>query len=132
MTRYTKDSPIPGTLGAAVDRLYTTRQTRLEETREIDGMKAYETAIKEHLIETLPKDDASGVTGLLARAQISSKKVPSVKDWTAFFAYVKENDAWDLLAKRVNDTAVAERWDNGETIPGIDAFVLTSVSITKL
>jgi hypothetical protein len=132
VTKYTKDSPIPGTLGAAVDRLFTTRQTRLEDTKIIDGMKAYETAIKDHLIAELPKDDASGVTGLLARAQISTKKVPSVKDWPAFFEYVKENDAWDLLARRVNDTAVAERWDNGETIPGVDAFVLTSVSITKL
>jgi hypothetical protein len=95
-------------------------------------MKDYETKLKDHLILELPKSDASGVTGTLARAQINSRRVPTVKDWDAFFAYVKANDAWELLARRVNDSAVAERWDNGETIPGVDAFNLVSVSITKL
>jgi hypothetical protein len=123
---------IPKKLGGVVDALYTTRQKRLVDQTVIKDMSTYETRLKDHLIAELPKSDASGVSGKLARATVTTKPVPTVKDWDKLYAYVKEHDAWELLQRRLNDTAVVERWERGEEIPGIDSFNVVNVSITKI
>jgi hypothetical protein len=127
-----KDRAVPAKIGAAIDELYATRQHRLEEMGAIKDMSDYETRLKNHLIDTLPKSDASGVAGKFARAQITTKKVPTVQDWDAFYKYVKKNNAWELLQRRVNDQAVYDRWDAGKVIPGVGEFTTVSVSVTKL
>jgi hypothetical protein len=127
-----KAKAVPAKLGAAVDLLFTTRQKRLVVQQTIKEMEDLEKRIKDHLINTLPKSDASGVAGKLARAAITSKKVPTVKDWDSLYAYIKQNDAWELLQRRVNNTAVDDRWDAGDDIPGVEAFVAVNVSVTKI
>lgn len=52
---------------------------------------------------------------------------PKADDWPAFYGYVKANDAFELLHKRLSVTAIKERWDAGETIHGVSA-----VSFNKL
>lgn len=127
-----KKPAIPDKLGRIIDLLYKTRYKRLDENKRIEAMKSFETELKDYLINILPKSEASGVAGKLARAQVTSKKVPQVTDWEAFFAHVAKTKSWDLLIRRVNDSAVVERWEAGKEIPGVGAFTLTNVSVTKL
>lgn len=123
---------IPKLLGAVVDLLYTTRQTRLLEQKDINEYKATETALKEHLIAELPKSEATGTSGKLANARITTKPVPAVEDWDKLYEFVRKKKRFDLLQRRLNDEAVKEMWDRGEAVPGVGVFNAVDVSVTKL
>jgi hypothetical protein len=122
----------PKALGACADRLFTVRQQRLEIQKQVDLLQSEESAIKEHIINTLPKSEASGVAGKLARVTVVSKQVPQVKDWDAFYKHVKKSGDFDLLQRRLTDSAIKERWEAGKEVPGVEHFNAISVSINKV
>lgn len=122
----------PKALGACADRLYELRQKRLEEQKKVDLIEAEEKALKEHIIQNLPKSEASGVAGKLARVTVVTKEIPQVEDWDAFYKYVKKTGNFDLMQRRLTDAAVKERWGAGKEIPGVKHFQAVSVSINKV
>ncbi len=122
----------PKTMGSCADRLYELRQKRLEMQKEVDAVAAEETALKNYIIETLPKSEASGVAGKLARVTVVTKTIPQVKDWDAFYKYVKKTGQFDLMQRRITDSAIKERWEAGKEIPGVEHFNAVSVSINKV
>lgn len=123
---------MPKTLALCADELYKTHELRLTAQKAVDALQAKESAIKEHLINNLPKSDASGVAGKLARVTIVTKVIAQVKDWDVFFKYVKKTGAFDLMQRRLTDTAIKERWDNGKEVPGVEPFNAVTVSINKV
>lgn len=122
---------IPKDLGACADLLWTTREKRYALQKQVTECEEHESALKEHLINTLPKSKAEGITGKLARATIGRKVVPTVKDWTKFYQYIAKNKAWELLQRRVGEKAVMERWEAGKTVPGVDRFDVITVHLNK-
>ena len=127
-----KKFKFPKALGACADKLYEIRQKRLAMQKEVDEVEAEEKALKEHIIQTLPKSEASGVAGKVARVTVVTKDVPQVKDWDAFYKYVSRTKSFDLLQRRLSDAAVNERWENKKDIPGVEAFTVVSVSLNKV
>lgn len=129
-----KEFQIPKTLAACADRLYALRQQRLEVERKAEEMKTEERALKEHLIETLPKSDANGVEGRVARVRITVKDVPTLEDAAALKRYIKRYGASDLLEVKesLSTKAVRERWKDGKAIPGVGVFHAVDVSCTKV
>lgn len=122
----------PKALGACADKLFELRNKRLSEQKKVDEIAAEETALKNHIIENLPKSEASGVAGKLARVTVVTKQVPQVKDWDAFYKYVKKTGSFDLMQKRLTDAAIKERWEAGKEVPGVEHFNVVSVSINKV
>lgn len=122
----------PKALGACADKLFELRNKRLAEQKKVDEIAAEETALKNHIIENLPKSEASGVAGKLARVTVVTKQVPQVKDWDAFYKYVKKTGSFDLMQKRLTDAAIKERWEAGKEVPGVEHFNAVSVSINKV
>lgn len=127
-----KQYKFPKAIGACADRLYNLQEARRKQQKIVDKLADEESQLKEHIINTLPKSKAQGVAGRLALAKIEQKDVPSPKDWTKIFAYIKRNNAFELLQRRLSSTAVQERWDAKKSIPGIEKFKVTTVSLTKL
>lgn len=122
----------PKAMGACADMLFELRAKRLEMQRAIDLVAAEESALKNHIINNLPKSEASGVAGKLARVTVVTKIVPQVKDWDALYKYVKKTGDFDLMQKRLTDTAIKERWDNGKEVPGVERFNVVSISMNKI
>jgi len=122
----------PKQLGSCADKLYELRQKRLEQQKVVDAIEAEEKALKEHIINTLPKSEASGVAGKLARVTLVTKEVPQVEDWDAFYKHVKKTGQFDLLQRRLTDAAIKERWEHGKEIPGVKHFQAVTVSINKV
>ena len=122
----------PKQLGSCADKLYELRQKRLEQQKVVDAIEAEEKALKEHIINTLPKSEASGVAGKLARVTVVTNEVPQVEDWDAFYKHVKKTGQFDLLQRRLTDVAIKERWEHGEEIPGVKHFSAVTVSINKV
>ena len=122
----------PKALGACADKLFELRNKRLTEQKKVDEIAAEETALKNHIIENQPESEASGVAGKLARVTVVTKQVPQVKDWDAFYKYVKKTGSFDLMQKRLTDAAIKERWEAGKEVPGVEHFNAVSVSINKV
>ena len=122
----------PSTVAECADLLWVVREERLFADKTAAKLKEREEAIKAHLIETLPKSEATGVAGRLARVSIVNKIVPQVKDWAKLYAYIAKTKSWELLQRRVGEGAVRERWDAGKEIPGVEHFTAVTVSINKV
>lgn len=122
---------IPKTMGAVADLLYETRQKRLDQQKVVDALAEQETALREHIINNLPKTD-TGASGKFARVSVIKKIKPSVVDWVKFYAHVKKTGQFDLMQRRLSDAAVAERWDNKKAIPGVDPITVISISLNKI
>jgi hypothetical protein len=123
---------LPKSLGLCADELHRVREIRLALDKLAEGVKARETELGEHLINSLSKSDDTGVAGLKFRAQVKMKDVPKAADWPAFHAYIAKTGSFDLLQKRLSDKAVTDRLDDGVKLPGIEIMHVPSVSITKI
>lgn len=122
----------PKAMGACADRLFELREKRLEMQKATDAVEAEEKAIKEYLIQNLPKSEASGVAGKLCRVTVITKQIPQVQDWDKFYAYIKKTGSFDLLQRRLTDTAVKERWEAGKKVPGVESFGAVTLSVNKV
>lgn len=128
----TKSFKFPKGIGACADKLYKLRQKRLEQQKKVSEIEAEEKALKAHIIDTLPKSEASGVAGKIARVTVVTKKVPQVKDWDLFYKHVKRTGNFELLQRRVGDAAIKERWEDGKEVPGVGHFNAVTLSINKV
>jgi hypothetical protein len=122
----------PKSMGVCADKLYELRQKRLAQQKLVTEMEEEEKALKEYIINTLPKSETSGVAGKLARVTITSKEVPQVEDWDAFYKHVKKTGEFELMQRRLSDAAINERWEAGKKVPGVKAFKATSLSLNKV
>jgi len=122
---------IPKAIGACADLLWKLRQDRLAIQKKVEAMEKDEVALREHIIRTLPKSEASGVSGRLANVRIVSDEVPTVKNWEAFYAYVRKTGSFDLLQRRLAKEAVNERLEDRVKLPGVEVIKIPKVSLTK-
>ncbi len=122
---------IPDTLGACADLLLELRTRRLEIQREVDAIKSRETAIKEHIIKSLPESGATGVAGAHAYVSMVPKQVPTVDDWWEVYEYIAATQQFDLLTRKLNTRAVMDRWENDLDIPGVRRYNTTTLSVRK-
>ena len=124
---------IPKRIGGAVDLYYKTKATRLALEKQVEALRKQEQALKDHCINTIPKSNATGVSGAIGRARIVPKEKPRVDDWVKVYRYIRRHDAFDMLQRRLSEKAVEERMEHarGHKLPGISMFPYVDVSLTK-
>lgn len=118
-------------IGQTIDSLYELRAKRLALGKQIDDMKAQESKLRVIIITQLRELGLDGGKGSLATASITSSREARVTDWPALWKWMKENDAFDMVQKRVAVTAARARWDEGVVIDGVEEFELDDLSLTK-
>lgn len=104
---------LPKTPAAVTDLFYRTQQARYALQRQAAALEAVEKACREFLIDNLPKSEASGISGKMARSWVENKDVMQVQDWPALYGYIaaaaKRNPGvWGLLQKRISSEMAAE------------------------
>jgi hypothetical protein len=122
---------VPKTIGACADRLYKIKELKSELNRQSAVLDKEESEIKEHVINTLPKDEVNGVAGKLGRVTIKKTPKPSVKDWAKLYAYILKKKDFSLLQRKPSEAAIKDRWNEGEKVPGVESFTVVTVSVTK-
>lgn len=122
----------PKNLGACADMLFELRNSRLAEQKKVDEIEEKEKALKVYIIKNLPKSEASGISGKLARVTVIVKQIPQVKDWDAFYKHIKKTGSFDLVQKRLSDAAIKERFEDGKEVPGVEMFNAVSISMNKV
>lgn len=121
---------IPKSMGACADLLFDVRQQRLTAQKVVDEFKEQEKLLTDHIIDNLPKGDR-GAIGKHHQVSVYTDAIPRAADWDAIYKFIKRNNAFELLQRRLSDTAVKERWDDGKQIPGVESFNVVKVSLTK-
>lgn len=127
-----KTYKFPKAIGACADKLFALKAERLTQQKLVDAIEAEEKALKAYIIDNLPKSEASGVAGKLARVTAITKEVPQVEDWTIFYKHLKKTGQFELIGKRLSDTAIRERWEAGKEVPGIKHFTVVTLSLNKI
>lgn len=128
-----------------VDQLYETREKRLGLDRESTVLKETEGNLREWLIETIPKSDATGIAGKLARATVVTKVMPVPEDWSKIYKFIvdtymdhvkkktgQQDGVFALLNKALNTSTVSEMWEAGKTVPGVGKFNAKAISLSKV
>ena len=119
------------TLGEAIDALYEARASRLVAARAVKELQVIEAKAKLDVLKLLQESGLEKASGKLATASILTDDVPFIKDWDEIYAYIKENDRFDLIQKRIGVVAWRELYHDGILVPGTEAAVETDLSLTK-
>lgn len=126
---------IPKSLAACADLLYATKAKRLMEGSAVKELAEDEAKIKNHLIDNLPKGDASGVAGKVARVTIIKEPIPRIADEKKLWAAIKKNPKkWGAIQARPSiDMAVLKQlFDEDKIPPGVETFNIIKVSLNKV
>jgi len=130
---YAVGAPLPASPGRCADLYHEVRELRLAMDKEVEVVRKREAEIREHLINTLSKGEDTGASGLRYRAQIVVKRTFKVSDWGVLHSWIKKNDRFDMLQKRIADKAVADWVDEEKRVlPGTEVINVPEVSITKI
>jgi hypothetical protein len=120
------------TAAARADLLYLVDEERLRVQKSAEAIKKFVSKLEKWFIQELPEDDATGVAGKVARVQLKKKSRPSVVDWGKFYAHIKKKGEFELLNRAPNAKSIKERWEQGKEVPGIEQFIYSAVSVTKV
>jgi len=125
---------IPKRIGTVPDLLYKTKQTRLALQKVVDLLKVQEQTLKDYAINTIPKSKSTGVSGAIANIRIVPKTALRATDWEKVYKFIKANDAFEMLQKRLSDKACEERLDarGKRGLPGIEEYPYVDISLTKV
>ena len=79
-------------------------------------------------IEFLEGAKLEGCKDVGWNVSIKETDVPVINDFLSFWKFVKKNNAYELLQRRVNSKAWRE---HDKKVPGLGSFTKKSLSITK-
>lgn len=132
--------PVPAkfqkmSLGACIDQIYQWEK-EMDDAAKALAAKLAPTAqnikiMRQHVLDTFKVAELNGAKGKVGQSEIKQTVVPSVVDWDQVYKYIGKHQAWGLLHKRISTDAWRERIDAKQPIPGIDAFVATTLSVKK-
>ena len=117
--------------GTMIDELYNLRAQRLEIEKQVAALKARETAAKQLIIDLLKVAGLEGAKGATTTAAITHKTVPVVTDWNAVYAFIREQDMFALLQRRLTTTLWASLAEDGVAVPGTEPQVVPDLSLTR-
>lgn len=118
-------------IGMMIDGLYDLRAQRLAIEKQVADLKARETATKEEILSILNEQGLNGAKGLIATAAITHKTVPVVTDWDAVYTFIRDQNMFALLQKRLTASLWAALAEDGVAVPGTEPQTVTDLSFTK-
>lgn len=129
-------SKLPKTIAECADLLYTTSALRLALGKQLARLSELETRLENEIIDKLPKENATGIAGKVARVRIIPFSVPQVDTenggWEKLWKWIKKQDGVEgfaVLGRTLNKKNVEEL---GKQVPGVKNFNGKKVSCTKV
>ena len=120
-------------LGNIVDAYYKAREERLEHDRKSEELKKDESFFQELIIKQLKLQDITAIGGKLISVKLNPvKHKPHVTDWPAFYKHILKTKDFSLLQRRPGEAAIAERWDDGKVVPGVEKFPVYTLSVSRV
>jgi hypothetical protein len=118
-----------------LDDLATQRDALREQKRGLEAqVKDIDAALAGNETDIIEIADEMGLdrfaVGKLTFS-ISSQVVGNVEDWDQVHEYIRENNAFYLLQRRLSNAPYKEILDSGATLPGVVPFTKRSLNMRK-
>ncbi len=94
-------------------------EERLTHDRASRQLKTEEDALRADLIKAMQEDNLTVIETAKVFVGVTQHQRPVILDWSALEAWIRENNAVDMLQKRLTESAVNLRWDDGIQVPGV-------------
>ena len=103
------------------------------ETKDkVADIKAKMTKLESWLMQRADEDGVTSFKTPAGTAFVTTTDFANVADWDAVLTFIKENDAFDMLEKRVSKTAVKAHMDEtGDVPPGITYGSKVGINVRK-
>jgi hypothetical protein len=123
---------VPEPLGALADFVYREQQRRFKLEHEAEEIKMMETAVLSYLKRKVGvKQLLTGVAGATGALALVPRSVYSIIDPREFYRFIARTKSFDLLQRRLNDSAVRARFEEGKRVPGIEVEEAYRLSVTR-
>lgn len=124
----------PKTLGMLADEFHEARIARLAADKVAAALKTEESRLEATLIDQMIKQESTACGGKKLKVSIPAEPdyKPTVKDWDKVYEYILKTKDFSLLHKRIGEGAVAERWEAGENVPGVEKFPVYKLSRSEI
>jgi hypothetical protein len=107
------------------------RNQRLEADRLAADLRAEETKLHDTIVNYLLQEGATAVGGKHIVLNLKSDIRFIAEDWNKIYAYMKENDAFDVMEKRLLQTGLKARLDDGIIVPGVGKMNKFKLTISE-
>ena len=124
------DPPISSHLPDLVNAYISYRTQRLAKEKEAELIKEVEDRIKDSIIQKFNEQGLKAMGADNGIVKMSSTKEPKANDWPAIYEYIRETGSFELLHRRLANLAIKERWEAGESIPGIGDTTVYKLSVS--
>ena len=119
---------LPNLIDAYVDA----RNARLSMQKEVNELQQEENKFKAELIERLKTENLVAAASATSLVKYIVDDKPIASDWDAIYEYIMKNEAFDLLQRRLLESAIKSRWEDGVEIPGVATYPVDKLTISKV
>jgi hypothetical protein len=119
-------------LAILVDAYAAKRSERLSAANLATNLEKEEKALQATLIAAYKEGKINDSRGKTYRVLITPEIKPLAADWIKIWNWVFKTKSNDIVQRRLTETAVKARWDDGVEIPGVDHNPVDKVTVLKL
>lgn len=101
---------------------------RLEHDRASRKLKVTEDNLRASLIKEMQDDGLTTLETDDLYIGLTQSVRPTIMDWGKLEEFIREHNAVDLLQKRLTESAVKLRWDDGIQVPGVGIQTVDKVT----
>ena len=110
-------------------------RTALKQTFEAEDrvLKDKLETLENYMLQSMNSSGVESVKTPAGTAYRTETMVPTGSDWTAFYAWVRENNAFDFIFRRIKADSVKEYMDqnDGKVPPGVSVYSKYGVTIRR-
>jgi hypothetical protein len=119
------------TLGEEIDELYKLRTARIDLQCAVDAMHEREKEMREQIMNALDANGMAKGSGHLATGSIKISREPVAIMWEEIHQYIRDENRFDLVQKRLSVPAWRGLLDAGILVPGTEVVQVRDLSLTK-
>ena len=106
------------------------KEIALIENQQMRDLKERKAELENHLKATLEVGEKVAYVGI-GSVSMSEETQPAVTDWEALYEYIKENDAFYFLQRKVNAAPFRDLLSTGDTLAGVASIQVRKISVRK-
>lgn len=123
MTDYSKM-----TAGELIEARSENNEQLREANKVVSDLKDTQDAIDAAIIVLLDSQQSTRAANGTGSVSISSTEEPNPDDWDKIYKYIKENDDFAILHRRLSSTAIRELAKSGMLPPGVSTRTVRKVN----
>jgi hypothetical protein len=116
-----------------VEKYVALRDKKADYAAKIKELNAGMDRIEEHLMAEMNKQGVKSMSTGAGTAYIQHKTAATVADWPAVLDFIKKNEMWTMLEKRVSKTVIDEyrSANDNDMPPGISWYETLALNVRR-